>query len=562
MKIDVDEQNLSELLHGGSNIFSVPDYQRPYSWGISQLDDFWSDIIEIEDDDACFLGALVLIADTHKVGGFNILEVVDGQQRIATLSLLIDVLHNRYRELGDDETADTLEKYLYSSMLKRGRRIKLDLGKGDRTAYNELIEDKEQTNKDSVIAKNHNYFSNKIATLDGIELDKLLDKIAYKLSFVTIITDSHKSAYRLFETLNDRGLDLSAVDLIKNYLFKLSSHHPESFEVIKNSWEIIIENLDGIDKVRFFRQYIMSTSLYETRSKVTKERLYDRFIDLANNAGSKLEQLITDVRKQSELYGKLNNAEIDLFDESRNENINEHLKNISAIKATTSYTLLLRAFNEVKRAEDLIDLMKMIEVFSIRRSIVGSSTSIIDPLYNSLALDSFKQPDWKSYIKDIFIKNTPNDEEFISGFKTSIFQQSDQTKYVLDKLEIDGFGSGNQGKMVKNRFNVHIEHIAPQTMNNAENWAGFSILSTDEAKEKIMNIGNLTLLERKPNSKASNNKFEDKKKYYEERNKIDDELGTDMKMTHALLKYNSWGVNEIDNRAAELAGMAAIIWKL
>jgi uncharacterized protein with ParB-like and HNH nuclease domain len=554
MKIDVDEQDVSQLLEGSTSIFRVPDYQRPYSWGISQLDDFWSDVQSLEDEDTHFLGSLVLIADAHKISGFNKIEVVDGQQRLTTLSLLLDAMHDRYQELGDNETAESLEKFLYSSMLKRGRHIKLEHGKIDRKAYKEIIENEELAQRDNNVYKTYNYFRNELKNLENEALDKLLEKVAYRLNFVTITTDSHNSAYRLFETLNDRGLDLSAVDLIKNYILKLASQNTHKFENIKLAWEEIIDNLANIDKVRFFRQYIMSTSLYETRKKVTKEQVYDRFVEIADKAGKDLDKLVDDVCKQSELYRKINNSEVDLFDVSRNIEVNECLRNLAAIKATTSYTLILRAFNELDRAEELIDLMRMIEIFSIRRSIVGASTSIIDPLYNSLALDAFQQTDWKNYILTSFSKNIPTNEEFTLQFQAATFQQNDQTKYILDKLETDGYGTGNSGKRVTGRFNVHIEHIAPQSMENPEEWQGFVELSPEEKKEMTMNIGNLTILEKRPNIQASNSTFKLKKEFYSEES-------SDMKITHELLSYEKWGTDEIKVRAKKLAEKAAKIWQ-
>ncbi len=552
MKIEVNEQTIDNFFKTGANIFVIPDYQRPYSWKKEQLEDLWSDIDTLDEDDTHFIGSFVLISQMNRPGEYNKLEVVDGQQRLTTLSIFIKVLLDYYKNIDKDDVVNELEEYLYTKVIQQEKQIKLQLGKIDRESYEKCLEGSLKEIEGTNIYNTYMFFKDKIASVENpYDFAKL---IIYGLNFVVIYTDSDKSAYRLFETLNDRGLDLSAVDLIKNYLLKVVSEKNLDIEQVKNMWENIMQNLDDIDKVRFFRHYLLSSKIYETRGKITKDGLYDKFCNAVEEVDD-IVRFVDDIKEKSLLYAKIANSEIDKFDSNRNETINKHLRNISAIKATTSYTFLLRLFVEEENTESIVDILKLVEVFAVRRNIVGVSTADLDLIYNAVALDAFKNEfDAYEFVKKHFTDNTPTDDEFLHKFTTATFQQNDQTKYILDKLAMEGFGVGQGGIIVGNSYSVHIEHIAPQTMKNTSDWNGFGELTADERKKKISNIGNLTLLEKKPNIQASNSTFEEKKNFYTSDS-------TDIKMTQELVSYDNWGIEQIEQRSEKLAKMAIKVWK-
>lgn len=550
MKIDVSEQTINQFFTTGSNVFIIPDYQRPYSQKNEQLEELWDDVITLDPEETHFIGSFVLIAKTNRPGDFNELGVVDGQQRLTTLSLFIKALYDFYVKQQEDDVTGTLTSYLYTNVIRKERRLKLSLGRADRENYKICIEGNIEDTQGTSIHNAYTFFAERIAT--HANPDELMNKLLYRLSFVVIYTDSDKSAYRLFETLNDRGLALSAVDLIKNHLLKIVSEKNLDIERTKSAWETTIQNLDEIDSVRFFRHYLLSSTIIETRGKLTKDALYDRFCEVLLKVGD-VPGLIDDVRIKSELYAKIVSAQIDHFDTNRAEVVNHHLRNIAAIKATTSYTFLLRLFTEIQKTEDIIKILKLIEIFAVRRSIVGVSTSDIDVIYNALSLDAFSAPEGVVAFTTQYLKrNTPGDDEFEQKFGSALFQQNDQTKYILDKLATEGYGVGQGGMIVGNSYNVHIEHIAPQTMKAPEYWSGFLDLAPADRKILINSIGNLTLLEKKPNIQASNSTFEDKRAFYAEDQ-------TDITMTNALLDYKTWGEEQIKTRGKNLAKMAVKI---
>ena len=513
----------------------------------------------MEEGETHFLGSIVVINEGTKIADYNISEVVDGQQRLVTLSILFLTLRN-ISELKEskDYAKEIEDKFLFSKKVGKDKEQKIKLSNKDNDSYYNLI----NSNFDSIESKNikiaYTFFEEKIKKMDITEIKKLFNKLTEKVSIVIIETDSPKSAFRLFETLNDRGLALQSIDLIKNKTLNTisrdeSEEGKERLKKIINMWDKIIENLDdpNIDKTRFFRQYLMSSKIESVKNKITQNKLYDEFCKIIEKLGNlkNLENYIQDIVNKSEVYNKICNYSIDFYDKSLNELINSCLQNLVAIKAVTSYTLLLRAFEELKNPKSIIKLIELIEIFAIRRIITNWSTSELDTIYNKLAIESFNNEKPLDYIKSHFKKYIPTDNVFEDNFKQKQFQLNDQLKYILDTIELKQYGKG--GKKIENRYLVHIEHIMPQTL--SEDWKKV-LNEKEEVIENSTNlIGNLTLLEKKLNTKISNNLFDIKKKYYSSEE-------TDFKITNNIIKYLKWDIESIKDRSKKLAEIAVKIW--
>ena len=171
----------------------------------------------MEEGETHFLGSIVVINEGTKIADYNISEVVDGQQRLVTLSILFLTLRN-ISELKEskDYAKEIEDKFLFSKKVGKDKEQKIKLSNKDNDSYYNLI----NSNFDSIESKNikiaYTFFEEKIKKMDITEIKKLFNKLTEKVSIVIIETDSPKSAFRLFETLNDRGLALQSIDLIKN----------------------------------------------------------------------------------------------------------------------------------------------------------------------------------------------------------------------------------------------------------------------------------------------------------------------------------------------------------
>lgn len=569
MNIDANELTLGQLLLNQEFYYEIPLYQRNYSWGISQWEDFWNDFNELEDAEEHFFGSIVVINKTANQAGYNCSQVVDGQQRLVTISLLINAIKNKMESIANPPQnydkpywKEIEDSYLYTKKPGLDKKEKLLLGNLDKDSYKNILSKDFNNIDNKLIINAYNYFYNQFNELNEDIIKGILNKLLHNIKIVLIATDSEKTAFRLFETLNDRGLDLSSVDLIKNKVLSIvardkTSETKQNFLKIVDWWDETINNLEDIDKVRFFRHYLMSSKIAPVKTKVTKEKLYDEFTKKI--IIMPLEQLniyIKDIQECSDIYSQINNSNCVIF--QNNKNINNLLSNLSAIKASTSYTLLLRAFKELNNSEkyeDIINILKYVEIFAIRRIITNKSTAELDSIYNKLAINAFKQDNYLDIIKREFINNMPSDDEFIQNFKTRIFQSNNQLKYILDTIEEKYYSPG--GKEVKDREAVHIEHIMPQTWKTKvySSWKDYLGIDEETFYAHRNLIGNLTLLEKKPNIEASNNPFEEKKKFYSPKK-------TEIRMTQKIIEYKEWKIEQILQRSEELAKIAVEIWNL
>lgn len=546
MKIDARECTILDLFQSRNEVYYIPVYQRRYEWGKDQWEALWEDIDELDIDEQHFLGSIVVVPPSNLKKDFTYFEIVDGQQRVTTLFLFLIAIRNRYKEL--NEVVDYIDKDLLYSSYMRTISIKLKMGRLDKENLENLINDKiEKVNLKSNIYRGYEFFKNKLNQMEVKSIDCLTDKILKNIHVVHICANSHKDAFRLFETLNNRGLELSSIDLIKNYLLsKCATISEVELNVTIDIWDELMRYIDDIDKIRFFRQYL----LCREGRYFPETKLYERYKELIDKQES-MEILVEDILAKAKIYLAICKVEYGI------ESVDRYLNNLVNIGASTSYTFLLKVFSEEGISDiDKIDIIKMIEVFAIRRGICGWSTNTIDRIYTNLTTVNLAEKDYKDKVKEILRNEAPLDSEFGEKFRLNSFRQSNQTKYILEQLEY--YLTKDTGeKTVRNRSNVHIEHIMPQTIttksskNQFGDWQVY--LGEDAAKHKeyVNRIGNLTLLGAALNIKVSNNPFEAKKLYYRK---------SDMYMTRELCNYDEWKIATIEKRSNRLAILALKIW--
>jgi uncharacterized protein with ParB-like and HNH nuclease domain len=542
MGIHTDTRKILYLFNTSTEVFQIPIYQRGYSWDIDQWNELWDDISLLKEEDIHFLGTIVVISNPHKPG-LNYFELVDGQQRLTTLLILLIALKNFYSEKGEKEPADYLDKLLFSSYIKI-KSSKLITGKFDAKDFTALVSNKkEELNKKGNISRAYNFFMEKIKKHEDI--DALREILLNNVELVQITTDNSLDAFRLFETLNDRGLNLSALDLIKNYLLrKISENLEDKLEDSIKLWDNIISNLEGIDKILFIRQYFLASE----GIKVSRSKLYDKYQEKINKKDyySFLEEL----SKASEIYSNIVNQETD------NDELNTYLKSLKSIEATTSYTVILKLLLDDMPPKEIIKIIKLLQAFSLRISICKASTSDMESVYLE-AINNYKSKDNPvNFIKDLFKKNSPNDIEFQNNFKKNNFRQNDQTKYILECLE-DERTNETKEKILCDRTQVHIEHIMPFTITTKKSkkelgdWEVYLGEDKEKHSDFVSKIGNLTLLGAKLNISASNNPFEAKKKNYNDSN---------IMITKDLCSFQDWKLKEIEGRSEKLSEKAVKIW--
>ncbi|MFB5281816.1 DUF262 domain-containing protein [Peribacillus sp. Hz7] len=547
MSIDTKRLSIGKLLGSVNEVYRIPLYQRPYNWGKDQWNDLWEDLIRLEGEETHFLGSVITISQERNKG-FGYFEVVDGQQRITTILILLTVIRDLAEEIDKDRAAYINNYFLKSSTIDE-IEAKLILGRKDNKVFKRLVE--KRITKDEIKTERivqAYYFFKEMLQQSNLQWQNIYTKLLDSLDLVLMVTDSYYDAFRLFESLNNRGLSLSSVDLIKNYLLSNISNNEAMLEECIEVWDSIIENVEDIesvrhDKVRFFRHYLFSIEY----GIVPVPKLYSRYQKLIDNSDNIL-GLIEDIWLKSEKYVKLYNAMLGI------KEVDDRLNTIVRIEATTSYPLLLKCLSKEVDKDHLIKILEAIEIFTLRRSICNISTRDIDRIYNHLAIEAFKQEEPVQYIIDYLRKRTPSDTEFYLNFQNRDFTRSAQTKYILEMIE-NAMTNNTKEKMTRN--DIHIEHIMPRELVRKKSkdtgviWKRDLGSRASEYSLFVNRIGNLTLLGSELNITASNKPFREKKEKYKQSNIL---------LTKEICKKERWTFEEINKRSEYLANIAKTIW--
>lgn len=549
--IEAKEVKLQALLSNAQEAYKVPLYQRPYAWSGDQWEDLFEDLNSLRPNDVHFLGSIVVVPESEHRLGVNYFQVVDGQQRLATILIWLSAIRDIAKENGNNELADYLtETFLFARELESGRQRKvpkLQLGQLDNDAFQRVLEGRPK-DYNHPIFECYKYFKNKT------DNENMWQILLNNVSIVHINAFNHFNAFRLFETLNDRGLELSAADLIKNFLLMKTSSREEIFNDSVSQWNEMYEKVRDKEPVKFIRRYILSNY----KGKISEARLYEgvRKI-LEKEKPEKIRDFVKDLNVSATIYKKI-------FESSFSQDkINKKLQELHLVEVAPSYTLLLKIMphleNKEISEEDVLDIMEMIESFHIRWGVCGQSTSKLDQIYNDICMMlKDKQPqEFKEIIKNKLsheIKNKADDEIFRRNFSQRDFKPNEtRTKYILWRL------SKPTGETALNIKEIQTEHVMPQTLSNE--WIEYLKRKTSKTKEEIRalhrenlnRIGNLTIIKGEWNISMSNRLFSEKKEDYRK---------SEFQITKKLFDHDEWTFKKIDERSKQLAEEACKIWSL
>lgn len=558
--ISANEDTIESVLSRNYR-YTVPDYQRQYSWGEEQWRALWEDLLALDDGQTHFLGSVVVIERSEGLNRLDRLEVVDGQQRLATILTMLSVMRQKYLDEGESGQANAIrDEYLFEQDLDQQEYQNLTLSRYDNDSFSSIL----NCNFSQVDNENLNealeFYGPRIHGLSVDETDALRKKLLSSVTLVTIECTEEQSAFRLFETLNERGLELSSVDLMKNHIFSIAAQDDNiDYETIKQSWERTVDNtVPHLNKPsRFFRHYIMSAPEPDYPDDVSDYKLYDIFQSIIDDVRSSqtltLEAYLDDIADQSELYLQIANADIDQFERDGNEAINTKLTHLHYIKSVQARTLLLRIFREFDNPNKVMEALGVLERFLIRWKVANYATGgQLDRIYSELCSTVFDASDPVEEMAEFLRGKYPSDAEFKAGIENKRVKLNNRTKYMLKRIEEVHY-DGNIGRLDE----YDVEHIAPRSAFTATRHSAWvTALDTTQAtfEQHRDRLGNLTLLETDKNIRASNNPFQTKKGEYQTSN---------VSMTRSVAEtYDNWNLDTIQQRTSELADVAANIWSL
>ncbi|MFP6035279.1 DUF262 domain-containing protein [Helicobacter pylori] len=532
--------------------FVIPIYQRVYSWEKEQCKQLQDDIIKTGGNDQIeghFIGSIVFVHDGIYTTNHNELLIIDGQQRLATITLLFIALRDYLND--EDEFLEKFSRqkiqnrYLINSDEKGDKKFKLILSEPDRDTLLSLIDKgrRKPSEFSLKIMENFKLFEEWIRK----NTDKLetIFKGLEKLMIVWIALKKEKDDPQLiFESMNSKGIELTQTDLIRNYI--LMGLEPEKQKIFyKKYWRAMEEDFKQNETL--FNQFIRHYLTIKTGKIPNINKVYEAFKRYQQERGIETEALLQDLQKYCGYFCQI------VFKKEADKDLNKALGFLVDLEMDVIYPLLLELYSDysdgVLSKQDFIPIIYLTESYICRRAVCGLGTNSLNKVFPSFTKHIQKDEYFKS-LKAHFGYLTekqrfPNNDEFKKLFITIDFYHFQKREYFLERLE--KFDTKEPVDTQK----CNIEHIIPQTL--TPEWQRDLGENFQAIHDKYLHtIGNLTLTGY--NTEYSNRSFQEKR---------DMEKGfkqSSLRLNQSLKDLESFGEKEIEKRANELADWALKIW--
>ncbi|GHR85196.1 hypothetical protein VN0664_09830 [Helicobacter pylori] len=542
---------LKFIKDNNKNQLVIPIYQRLYSWEKEQCKQLWDDIIKIGGDDKMnghFIGSILYVLDGIAHSN-NTLLIIDGQQRLTTITLLLTALRNH---LSDEVKRKEIENhYLINSDKDGDKKFRLILSESDKDTLLYLIDkDRRKPSKpSSKIVENFELFEEWISKNTG-KLE-IIFKGLEKLKIVYIaLTKKEDDPQLIFESMNSKGVELTQTDLIRNYIImETETEKQEGF--YNKYWRAMEEDFkqDKKQDKKLFDRFVRHYLTIKTREIPNINKVYVAFKHYQQERGIETEALLQDLQKYCGYFCQI------VFKKEDNKDLNKALGFLVDLEMDVIYPLLLELYsdysNGVLSKDDFIPIIALIESYICRRSVCGLGTNSLNKVFPSFTKHIQKDEYFKS-LKAHFGSLTnnqrfPNNDEFKDRLITIDFYKFKKREYFFERLE--NFGETKESVNTKG---LTTEHIMPQTL--TEEWERDLGENFQEIHDKYLHtIGNLTLTGY--NSEYSNKSFQEKR---------DMEKGfknSPLRLNQGLRdNLESFGEKEIKKRANDLADLALEIW--
>lgn len=559
------ENNTLRKLLGNGLFYEIPRFQRDYSWDLSHWEDLWNDILTSinEEKTAHYMGYLVLLSKDDKH-----FFVIDGQQRLTTITIIILaalkaldglVKDNIDAENNKKRINQIQQTYIgYIDPVTLISNSKLTLNRNNNDYFQNYIIPRQNLPKRGFRSSEHllrqsfewfdrqinQYVKNKADLEKGSFLAQFIEDLSDNLFFTVITVTDELNAYKVFETLNARGVKLSSTDLLKNYLFSiLDKKDSNIYELrkLEERWENLVNRLQAEKFPDFLRVHWNSRHKFARHTELFK--VIRNFVKNREDAFNLLKELDEDV----DIYINLTSPEGCDWDLKDKININI----LKMFRVRQHFSLILAA-RRTFSSQDFSILLNAIKSIAFRYNTIGNySPTEEERTYSSIAqkialgeIKSLKDV-WSS-LKPIYI----DDQRFVYDFSEKTIKTTDSrankiVRYIL--CEIEKQLQNTALDFNSDRFNI--EHILPQ--NADDNWGDFS---NEEADIFLYRLGNMVLLSTSENKTLGNLEYSKKRKVL---------LQSSFKLTSKIADlYEEWSPEAIVNAQKFMAQKAKTIWKV
>ncbi len=557
--IRFDHVGLAAVLK--NNNLKVPVNQREYSWESDNVEDLFQDFQLAIENGPYFLGTIVLTQ-----GKKEHYEVADGQQRLATTMILIAAIRDYFIETDDLAFAASLETDFLSTYDRDERTNvpKLILNVDDREYFQKIVLSKPKSpdrhsvpnreshrrikNASAIAAKRVRMIVDVLSEkYRGDKLNEWVKFLTFRAQVIQLIVPDFMNAFRMFETLNDRGLKTTQADLLKNYLFSESGSRIEEAQHKWSSMTGVLESVEKDDIVLVYLRHLLIA-----RHGVVRERHLFEIIKKQVKGSIGAIQFLEDLSENAITYTALLNKNHSMwssFGQYTNP-IRRSIETLAELRLVLLRPLMLACVKKFSKIEVEKSLRTFI-CWSVRHLITGTPPGRMESIYASAAMKI-----WNGEIRntsnlfDELKAELPTDEQFRNAFSTASISKSQLARYVLRSLETKMRNDKEPEFVVNSDQDVlTLEHVIPE--NPPDNWDG---LIEADSKAYYRRIGNLTLLTARSNSGLGTAPFAQKKAIYEN--------SSNLFLNRQIVEKNVWGKSEVEDRQKLMAEIAVATWPL
>lgn len=544
--------------------FVIPIYQRTYSWTERECRQLWDDIIktgENEEINAHFVGSIVYIEKgLYSITSQSPLLVIDGQQRLTTLSLLIAALANKLDQLpqGKQELIEGFSPrklrnyYLVNPEEEGDRHFKLILSNTDRESLIAVVSGNEMPKNHSIrIMKNYERFQEWIEGYAS-NLEVLCKGIAKLIVVDIALSRDQDNPQLIFESMNSTGKELTQADLIRNYIL-MGLEIKKQTSLYENYWRPMEMDFGqeaySSDFDSFMRHYLtVKTGRIPRISEV-----YDAFKEYSMTMRSKgidIGNIVEDIRRFSRFYCAMT------LNQENDKELRVAFNDLKELKVDVAYPMLLEVYDDYQSGlltkEDFVNVIRLVEAYVFRRNICSIPTNSLNKTFATFV----KTVDRTNYLESVkaqFIllpsyRRFPNDIEFVKELKTRDLYNIPRRSYWLRRLE----NFNRKERVEVDQYTI--EHIMPQNPNLSEEWKQELGPEWKRIHETWLHtLGNLTLT-------GYNSEYSDRS-FVEKRDMENGFKDSPIKMNQTLRNIDVWNEGAITERAKALSDIAVKVWE-